>query len=54
MKKAIYIFSSGELRRKQNTLYFQKEDGSKKYIPIEATSEILVFGEISLNKKLLE
>jgi len=54
MKKAIYIFSNGELKRKQNTLYFQKEDGSRKFIPIEATSEIYVFGEISLNKKLLE
>ncbi len=54
MKKPIYIFSSGEIRRKQNTLYFQRKDGKKKYIPIEATSEIYIFGEVSLNKKLLE
>jgi len=54
MKKAIYIFSSGELKRKQNTLYFQKEDGSRKFIPIETTSEIYIFGEVTLNKKLLE
>lgn len=53
MKKVIYIFSDGELKRKQNTLYFQGEKG-KKYIPIENTSEIMVFGEVSINKKLLE
>jgi len=53
MKRSIYIFSSGELHRKQNTLYFETEDG-RKYIPVENTAEILVFGEVSLNKKLLE
>ncbi len=54
MKKPLYIFSSGEIKRKQNTLYFQRKDGKRKYIPIEATSEIYIFGEVSLNKKLLE
>ncbi len=48
--KSIYIFSSGELKRKGNTLYFETEE-SKKYIPIENTREILVFGEVSLNKR---
>lgn len=54
MKRSIYIFSSGEIKRKQNTLYFENEQGKKKYIPIEATSEILIFGEVTINKKLLE
>jgi len=54
MKKPLYIFSSGEIRRRQNTLYFEGRDGKRKYIPIEATSEIYIFGEVSLNKKLLE
>ncbi len=54
MKKSIYIFSSGQLHRKQNTLYFQKEDGSRKYIPVENTQEIFIFGEVTINKKLLE
>jgi CRISPR-associated protein Cas1 len=53
MKKTIYIFSDGELKRKENTLYFQNEKG-KKYVPVENTSEIMVFGEVTLNKKLLE
>ncbi|MDQ7032449.1 MAG: type I-B CRISPR-associated endonuclease Cas1b [Desulfonauticus sp.] len=54
MKKSIYIFSGGEIKRKQNTLYFETEDGDKKYLPIEAVSEIFIFGEVSINKKLLE
>ncbi|MEO0255640.1 MAG: subtype I-B CRISPR-associated endonuclease Cas1, partial [candidate division WOR-3 bacterium] len=37
MKRAIYIFSDGELKRKQNTLYFESSSGDKKYIPIENT-----------------
>jgi CRISPR-associated protein Cas1 len=54
MKKTIYIFSSGELHRKQNTLYFESEEGKRKYIPVENTKEIMIFGEITLNKKLME
>jgi CRISPR-associated protein Cas1 len=53
MKRTIYIFSDGELKRKENTLYFETEQG-KKYIPVENTSEIMVFGEVSVNKRLLE
>ncbi len=54
MKKALYVFSSGNIKRKQNTLYFETEDGQSKYVPVENTREIYVFGEVSLNKKLLE
>jgi len=53
MRRTIYIFSDGELKRKANTLYFETEQG-KKYIPVENTSEIMVFGEVSVNKRLLE
>jgi len=53
MKRTIYIFSDGELKRKDNTLFFETEEG-KKYIPVENTSEIMVFGEVSLNKRFLE
>ncbi|MGB9840640.1 type I-B CRISPR-associated endonuclease Cas1b [Thermovenabulum sp.] len=53
MKKALYIFSSGELKRKDNTIYFENEEGVK-YIPVENTSEIYIFGEVNLNKRFLE
>ncbi len=54
MKKPIYIFSNGEIKRKQNTIYFENSDGTKKIIPVENVTELLIFGEVSLNKKLLE
>ncbi len=53
MKKTIYIFSDGELRRKDNTVYFENEEG-KKFIPVENTKEICVFGEVDVNKRFLE
>jgi len=40
MKKTIYIFSSGQLHRKQNTLYFESKEGKRKYVPVENTKEI--------------
>lgn len=53
MKKTIYIFNDGELKRKDNTLYFEN-DGTKKYIPVEDVKEIIVFGDVTLNKRFLE
>lgn len=53
MKKTIYIFSEGELRRKDNTLYFEAAAG-KKYLPVEDINEIMAFGEVAFNKSFLE
>lgn len=53
MRKKVYIFNDGELKRKDNTVYFKGESG-KKYLPIEDINEIFVFGEVSLNKRFLE
>nr|MDO8081521.1 type I-B CRISPR-associated endonuclease Cas1b [Candidatus Freyarchaeota archaeon] len=53
MKERIYVFTSGELKREGNTLCFVSETG-KRFLPIAETGEIYAFGEISLNKKLLE
>ncbi len=52
MKKDIYIFNDGDIRRKDNTIYFETE-GKKKYLPIEEIDNIWVFGEITLNKKFI-
>lgn len=55
MKETIYIFSNGRISRKDNTLYFENEPrDEKKYIPVENVREILLFGEVDLNKKVLE
>jgi len=53
MKKTIYVFNDGEFKRKDNTLFFETEDG-KKYLPVEDVKEIIVFGEVTLNKRFLE
>ena len=53
VKKTIYIFSDGELQRKDNTIYFSTTEG-KKYLPVEDINELFVFGEVSLNKRFLE
>jgi CRISPR-associated protein Cas1 len=53
MKKSVYLIQSGELRRKDNTLFFEGAEG-RKFIPVEDTKEIMVFGEVDINKSLLE
>lgn len=53
MKKNIFIFSSGELKRMKNTLCFIGE-GRKRFIPISDVYALYVFGELSFNKKFLE
>lgn len=43
-----YIFSNGELRRKDNNIYF-----NDRALKIEMTSDIYLFGEVTLNTKCL-
>ena len=53
MAEPVYIFSGGRLRRESNSLVLETEEG-KKHIPVENVAEIKVFGEVDLNKRLLE
>lgn len=52
MKKNIYIFTDGILKRKDNTVAFESELG-RKILPIEDISEIYIFGQVDLNKAFL-
>ena len=52
MKKPVYIFSSGELKRQQNTLRFDSDKGMR-MVPVETTSDIHIFGECDLNTRML-
>lgn len=52
MKQSLYLFSNCAIKRKDNTLMFDI-DGVKKYRPVEAVSDIFLFGEHTLNTKLL-
>jgi CRISPR-associated protein Cas1 len=51
--KTKYIFSMGEIKRKDNSIAFKNEKGWK-YIPVEAVREIYFMNEISLNSKFLD
>ena len=51
--KTRYIFSIGEIKRKDNSIAFKNEKGWN-YIPIESVREIYFFNEVSLNSKFLD
>lgn len=53
MMRDHYVFSNGRLKRKNNTIYFENEDGFNKPLPIEKIRTLHLFGEIDLNTKLL-
>ena len=54
MGKTLYLMSSGTLKRKDNTLFIDRKDEKPRFLPVERTDEIMVMGEIDLNKALLE
>jgi len=51
--KTRYIFSIGELKRKDNSIAFKNEKGTV-YLPIEDTREIYCMNEVSFNTKFLD
>lgn len=52
MIKDHYIFSTGRLQRKDNTLYFVDAEGNKKSLPIEQTENVHIFGQVDVNSTL--
>lgn len=48
-----YIFSMGELKRKDNSIMFKNEKGNF-YIPIQDTRELYCMNEVSFNTKFLD
>ena len=54
MGRTLYLMSSGTLKRKDNTLFIDREGEKPRYLPVEQTDEIIVLGEMDLNKSLLE
>lgn len=53
MKKSYYLYSGGSISRKDNTLQFVSEDGSKRDIPVEQVSDIYFMSEMTFNTQLL-
>ncbi len=54
MKRSLYLTQSGTLKRQQNTLCVEMEQGEKRYFPVEQIADLHLFGEITLNKRVLE
>ena len=49
MKQSYYLFSSGQLIRKDNSITIIKEDGQKIDVPVERIYDLYAFGEMSYN-----
>lgn len=49
MKQSYYIYNSGDLQRKDNTLRFTSYEGEKRNIPVERISDIYVMTEMTFN-----
>ena len=50
--KSFYVFSSGELKRKNDSLTFYSDNEIKKDIPVERVSDLYVFGSVKYNSEL--
>lgn len=53
MKKDIFVFQNGMLARRDNTLMLEIND-KKHYIPVTDVASVHFFGEVDVNKSLLE
>lgn len=54
MSKTKYIFSIGELKRRDNSITFRNEAGTLIHMPIENVRELYILNEVSINTKLLD
>ncbi len=54
MKQSYYLFSSGELKRRDNSITLIDENTIKKDIPIERIKDIHAFGTITYNSRLFD
>lgn len=56
MATTYYIFKSGRIKRKRNTVYLESESDDKVEhipIPVENIRDLYIFGEVDFNTKLM-
>lgn len=53
MGQSFYVYSNGDLKRKDNTLQFTSYEGEKRDIPIERIDDIYVMSEMSFNTSFI-
>lgn len=54
MSRDYFIFSSGRMKRKNNTFYFIDSEENKKSLPIHQIDNIYVFGKLDMNTDFLQ
>ncbi|MBS5909967.1 MAG: type I-B CRISPR-associated endonuclease Cas1b [Paenibacillus macerans] len=53
MSRDVFVFSTGKLHRKHNTLYFTDEEEKSSPLPVEQTENLHLFGNVDFNTSLL-
>lgn len=53
MGETFYIINNGDLKRKDNNLIITGANGESKNLKVEVADEIYIFGEVSMNTKVL-
>ncbi len=53
MKRSLYVFNNGTLKRKDNTLRFIDEEDNSRDIPIENINELYIMSEMNFNTSLV-
>ncbi len=51
--ETFYIFKNGELKRKDDNIILKSTEGEIKNLKVEMMDELYLFGEVSLNTKVL-
>lgn len=51
--RTMLLYSDGQIKRQGNTIMFDSGE-KKRYLPIHEVDEIMVFGEVTMNKRFLE
>ena len=52
--KSFYVFSNGELKRKNDSLTFYNNNEIKKDIPVERVADLYIFGNVVYNSQLFD
>ncbi len=53
MDRSYYIFNDGKLSRRDNTITFEKSDGTKRDLPIENVRDFYIMSEMNFNTSLI-
>lgn len=53
MGETFYIFKNGELKRKDDNILLKSVEGEVKNLKVEIMDELYIFGEVSMNTKVL-